>query len=191
MSLPENAWEAVCVIATEQRWCWNLACTTCGAGLWRYALAEIGAGRHPADPNWSTSNDHRNLPSLNELRKTGSSRHMIDVLAEADLESIARRGPHPDWLGYQGVALRNISRSDAMSRKLTIAWGRQILALLPAISQERGYLEKLISDKPLRDLIGSREFLRWQDLGRFVDDLSGITAGEMGGLAHTNNNGVR
>lgn len=189
MSLPENAWEAVCVIASEQQWCWNLTCTTCGASLWRYALAEVGAGRHPSDPNWATSNDHRNLPNPNELRKAGSPNYMVDVLSAANLDAIAQRGPHPDWLGYLGVALRNTSRSAALSRVLTVSWGSQLLKLLSPESAERPYLQKLTSDDPPADLIGSRQVLRWQDLGRLVADIHPATAASVG-FVGTNYNGV-
>ena len=47
-----NAFESFCQLASNEKWCWNLACTTCGHIHFRFSLLELAKGLSPNDKGW-------------------------------------------------------------------------------------------------------------------------------------------
>lgn len=47
-----NRFEVLCELAQSEQWCWNLMCTTCGHGVFRWALKALANGFDPATEEW-------------------------------------------------------------------------------------------------------------------------------------------
>lgn len=54
-----NAFEAMSVLASQEKWCWNLNCTTCGQLHFRFGLVELTQEKHPFDHNWVVKQGER------------------------------------------------------------------------------------------------------------------------------------
>ena len=52
-----NQFEAVCKLASDEWWCWDLNCTTCGNMHFTYAFKEMSQGKSPEDNDWLTNKD--------------------------------------------------------------------------------------------------------------------------------------
>ena len=44
-----NAFEAMSKLASQEKWCWNLNCTTCGQLHFRFGLVELTRGKHQGE----------------------------------------------------------------------------------------------------------------------------------------------
>jgi len=44
-----NQFESLCKLASDETWCWDLSCTTCGHMHFQYAFLELIKGRSPTD----------------------------------------------------------------------------------------------------------------------------------------------
>ena len=140
----ENAFELLCRLASEERWCWKIPCTTCGNHHFRYGLRELGRGHSPADPDWVVRKGRRGLrEALGDIRyprnqealtsdRYPASRSdpeivsVVEVCAGADLETIAANCVFPDWLGYLGVVLDRMRCEDIAYDKLLALWAWQL-----------------------------------------------------------------
>jgi len=47
-----NQFEALCKLASDENWCWNLNCATCGHMHFRYAFSELAAAKSPEGGDW-------------------------------------------------------------------------------------------------------------------------------------------
>lgn len=133
-----NAFEALCSLASEENWCWNLYCTTCWHMYFRYAFLELLKGHHPNDENWVTrKRNHRRLDNeLGSVFRLGvlSLEEMDEIqkiCAGADLKAIAASCRFPDWLGYLGLVLGHFGRIEHANNRLTLAWAPQLADMLP------------------------------------------------------------
>ena len=52
-----NQFEAVCKLASDEGWCWDLNCTTCGNMLFTYAFKQMSYGQSPEDDDWLINTD--------------------------------------------------------------------------------------------------------------------------------------
>ena len=52
-----NQFEAVCELASDEWWCWDLNCTTCGNMHFTYAFKEMSLGKSPEDDDWLINQD--------------------------------------------------------------------------------------------------------------------------------------
>lgn len=134
--------EALCELASRERWCWDLGCTTCGHRLFRYALRQLAAGRHPSESAWVVRSDRPGLKRRSLLRELGplpprgdwpveEQRALINVLKAADIAWIASRCTFPDWLGYLGLGLHYTEVAEHETRELTRAWSPQLAEQVP------------------------------------------------------------
>lgn len=146
-----NAFEALCVIASKENWCWNLMCTTCGHMYFRYAFLELLKGRHPHDPIWITKKcNHHQLPSLlGDLRRVNQlsftqQEILAEIFASASLLNISKLCRFPDWLGYLGLALRYTEKAEHSTRVLTQAWSTKLLDLVSPGSKSAQFLNSLV-----------------------------------------------
>lgn len=134
MSADLHPFEAVCKLAAQRRWCWRIPCTTCGCMRFREAFARLLAGRHPSERRWRLPlrNEAGEKPDLvyGFLRDVDAQRRLADCVADARLVVIRDSAPHPDWLGYLGLALCFTAEAERATHRLTDAWLPQLNALV-------------------------------------------------------------
>ncbi|MBK9173229.1 MAG: hypothetical protein IPM28_09535 [Chloracidobacterium sp.] len=159
--MPENAFEALCKVASEKEWCWNLVCTTCGHEDFRMGLVQISRRIHPESEKWVPpdvirSSDPRLTESLRDRRAFFHREPLYLICASANIASIAATCRFPDFLGYLGLALHYQERMETQYRLLTRLWGSDLLKLM----DERA-AEVLRADLDRPDFV-----LSWRDLER-------------------------
>ena len=142
-----NPFVELCKLASNENWCWNLYCTTCGHMHFRYAFAELAAGKSPTDPSWIIhKRDTRYPDSLGPL-PTGYTEEQKEKVATicrtADLSSIAEVCKCPDWLGYLGLVLSHMYSSTESFRKLSESWASQFSKLVTDTSAIRMKLDEI------------------------------------------------
>ena len=143
-----NAFEVLCLWASQNRWCWKIPCTTCGNQKFRIGLLLIARGipldawDHKA-PGWPRGLLPMPRGGRVPLWKS-DSRRLGRVLGEAGLAAIrkdyvaqSKSGVLAEgWLGYLGVALERPALRPAHKDKVAIAWRGQLdrMAGLPGSS---------------------------------------------------------
>lgn len=165
-----NAFEALCLLASEERWCWNILCTTCAHGPFRASFSEIARGRHPDSEPWYVGRRGAKLnPEERErvLRGAPTRGHvdnveaLHDILLDTNVQRIAQNNPFPDWLGYLGLGLYYTERHD---RRLRLMGHRAVSTLWAKQLQEL-----VIPDGTCVHMLGAMAegpmVLNWQALG--------------------------
>jgi hypothetical protein len=162
-----NAFEALCLLASQEQWCWRMYCTTCGHMYFRYALRELATGKSPESSPWLVTSKNEALRRGAPLKALGPApplsawplaeqRGLSTVLAQANLAHIASSCLYPDWLGYLGLALRYTEDVEQEARQLTQAWTPQLRKLVTPDSAAARALDALMRDQ--------RRVLRWSDM---------------------------
>lgn len=150
---PSNAFEAVCEIASQKDWCWNLYCGTCGHGQFRQAFYAITQGGHPAEQGWS---NHLRAWSFGKnfkyILSTDEQSELAKVLSGSDVSRIRSNAKFPDWLGYLGLGLHYTEQVEWNSRLLTEAWVPQLLEVLEGGSAQHESLGDILENKGILDL---------------------------------------
>ena len=124
-----NSFESLCRLASDENWCWNLYCTTCGHMHFRYSFAELAKGKSPEDSNWIVHNKHRLSKSLGKLPRDFTAKQresILHICADANLISISKYCKFPDWLGYLGLILAHMSDNSNVFQTLSINWSSQL-----------------------------------------------------------------
>lgn len=155
--MKRNAFEALCFLASEENWCWNLFCTTCGHMYFKYAFVELMKGRHPDDENWVTrKSNHRRLDrdvgSMHSLRDWDLTDMVAfqNICKGADIKSISEGCRFPDWLGYLGLVIGHAGGAECINKKLAKAWAGQLADLLAPDAQAGRMLRaKSVGNRPL------------------------------------------
>jgi len=111
-----NPLEDLFCLASQQNWCWNLSCTTCGHLHFKYAFQDIGDGIYPDSSKWIISiqkTDYRKekgkIPNklsplqINELIKLGLELNLVDINSKCRF---------PDWLGHLGLLINYTNSSN-------------------------------------------------------------------------------
>ena len=158
-----NAFEAVCELASEERWCWKIFCTTCGHMHFRYAFLELSDRKHPDVDGWVTGKSRyramsRILGALPRPFEWSAERQKIlaDTLADASIRKIASSAIFPDWLGYLGLALLSTKKVEASEHRITHAWVPQLQELCQSGPEVVEKLQSIHDDES--------RVLRWEDL---------------------------
>lgn len=149
--------DALCLLASSENWCWKMACTTCGHLLFRYGLWQLATGQSPCEPAWVVRRDHPVLRRGSPLRELGpipplagwpitQQRRLQQVVSAADISLIAARCNFPDWLGYLGLALHYTEDAEKEDRLLTRAWVGQLSARVSPGSSASGLLATIAAD---------------------------------------------
>jgi len=145
-------------MASRERWCWKIGCTTCGAMHFRYAMRELVLGRTPGSREWRTSKRrHRTLREEvgemagNEPWSEGEQFALLRVLGEARPRVIVESSRYPDGLGYLGLALYFVAEAEACDRALTRAWVPGLASLLTDASDERS--QRSVLEMQERDVL--------------------------------------
>ena len=129
-----NKFEELCKLASDEDWCWNLFCTTCGHMHFRYAFSELAAGLSPAEPAWiihghNTKYSHA-LGSLPIDYAEEQKEKVIKICSNANLSSIAEACKFPNWLGYLGLVLVHMFSESESYKGLSENWASQLLGLV-------------------------------------------------------------
>lgn len=129
-----NPFEALALIASEERWCWNLYCTTCGHTHFKYAFRELAKGKSPHDDGWIIRKQKtRYRDALGPLPKKYSPKEkerILEICSKASLSKISTECSFPDWLGYLGLVLHHMQPSSSAYKALSIAWAGQLLEMV-------------------------------------------------------------
>ncbi len=157
-----NSFEAVCEIASQENWCWNLDCTTCGHMHFNYAFLEIINGKHPDDKEWVTHSSRHHaltrllgpMPRPFQLSE-GQQRALIGIAVDASLQKIASLAKFPDWLGYLGLVLFYTERTEDSERRLTKAWVPQLQEFCASDTGTVWRLQSILDDESR--ILGIRE----------------------------------
>ena len=150
MSAEENPFEELCRLASLNRWCWKVPCTTCRNHHLSAGLALIAHGVPLAKWDHATTRWPEELiPSAkwpHELPGAGGvveSERLGVVLSAANLESIrenyyvARRlGGREDWLGYLGVVLVRTKLSPPHLKQVGKSWRVQLNRMAGSIAPD-------------------------------------------------------
>lgn len=154
--MKRNAFEALCILAGRENWCWNIGCTTCGCMHFRHSLRLLAQGRDPQEPGWPVRKDRRIPEALGDLPRqleTGEQEALVGVLAGANLEFIARRVKFPDWLGHLGLALCITREREARTGAVTAALAPQLARMCGGATRAR-----------LESMVTENQRLSWQAL---------------------------
>ena len=164
-----NQFEAVCKLASDEGWCWDLNCTTCGNMLFTYAFKQMSYGQSPEDDDWliNTDVEHEKLFAkygrpvgppyykvpLSDFRKE----KLIKICSEARISNLAENCAYPEWLSYMGWALFGLKISSENYKNLANNWAKQLKDfIVRSRSKEdlkiKKFLDKIInSDDNLLD----------------------------------------
>ncbi len=133
----QNAFEQLCRMASEERWCWKIPCTTCGNMEFRYGFRAITQGHSPSQPDWIV---HRQARGLRErYGRLGYPRQtpwreriaVLKICADANLATIAEQCEFPDWLGYLGLIVFLMRCPNSAYRKTMTLWAQQLRDMVP------------------------------------------------------------
>jgi len=154
-----NAFQALAKLASDEQWCWNLYCTTCGHTHFRYAFRELARGRHPEEENWVVHSKRTKYPQLGNFPRRYSPREKIQVLEQCkntDLKFLKTECRFPDWLGYLGLVLHHMQSDSKAYQEVSCTWSAQLATIVPEQTAIHSKLTALSS--------GDNGFLSLNDL---------------------------
>ncbi len=153
-----NQFEALCKLASDEKWCWNMFCTTCRHMHFRYAFAEMAAGKSPIDSGWiihvrKTRYSNSIGPPPKDYTEEQKEK-VIDICRNANLSVIADTCKFPDWLGYLGLVLEHMLSDTESYKKLSQNWASQLSGLVSEGSRIYTRLSEIAEGD---DILGIRD----------------------------------
>jgi len=160
--LTVNPFEQLCFLASDEEWCWNLFCTTCGHSHFRYSFAELASGKSPADRDWLIHRRRTRYEKqlgrwpreYNDVQKC----KILEICSEADISLISGRCKFPDWLGYLGLVLEHMRCDHEIFGAMSSQWAMQLKKLVPPNTPVHTRLEPIMTH--------DNELLNIEDLER-------------------------
>jgi hypothetical protein len=156
-----NRFEILCELAQREEWCWNLSCTTCGHGVFRWALKALSKGFDPITDEWPVHWGPET--TFEKLQRTNGpmasragfpiseQRAIQSAVIGCDLHRIASTVRFPQWLGYIGVFLAYSEDAESENQEITTSLVPQLLRLVRSDSEATSILERLLAERrPLR-----------------------------------------
>ena len=129
-----NQFEALCRLASDENWCWKLACNTCGHLHFRYAFSELAAGKSPTDLNWVIHRQNtrysNHLGPLPRRYTEVQKEEIHKICTEADISIIASSCEFSSWLGYLGLVLVHMNSGSETYKVLSSSWALQLSNLV-------------------------------------------------------------
>ena len=159
MTANRNSFEALCVLASKEHWCWKIHCTTCGHMYFRHGLHEILLGKHPESPSWLVSESNPilfrggqpkslgKLPPRWESWPIDEQQSLSQILIGVDLLYLRENCSYPDWLGYHGLALFYTEDTEKESRNITKALVPQLQKRSDIVSPKSNFLQGILNDE--------------------------------------------
>ena len=172
-----NKFEKLCRLASDEHWCWNLACTTCGHALFRYAFAELASGKTPGKDDWVVHRRYRKriLNTLGSVPRNYSDEQrsrVLSICTEASLSKIQDSCKFPDWLGYLGLVLVRMSSDTEAYRRLSKNWASQLSSLVSEGSEIQIRLSEIAEGEDIlniKDLEACEtEIMRMHTMAHFL-----------------------
>ena len=163
-----NQFEALCQLASEENWCWNLHCTTCGYLHFRYAFSELANGKSPEDKDWlihtNKTQYHRLIGPLSRQYSESQKDKFLNICLDADLHTIAKTCKFPDWLGYLGLVLVHMLTNAQTYKSVSSKWASQLKELVLEHSQIHSRLSDIADNENIllniKDLEGCERYMQ-------------------------------
>ena len=116
-----NPFVALCEYASNNNWCWNLYCTTCGHGSFRVAFSKLIHGQDPdSESFWPNGKENhsllKELDSFSDFWRDATTANQIELAtlaAQARLSDIQAVAKFPGWLGYIGLLFHHCPNLNA------------------------------------------------------------------------------
>jgi len=147
MGKRKNEFEALCKLASQENWCWNLSCTTCGHENFRYSFQELATGKSPNGKDWLVFNNNsrifRQLGPLPFEFTNEQKEVVLNICLKANLSSIALNCRFSDWLGYLGLVLHHLNVNSDTYKSLSSKWSMQLKDMVEPCSHIRSWLERI------------------------------------------------
>ena len=145
-----NAFDQLCELASNEKWCWNLFCTTCGHMHFRYAFAELAAGKSPSDANWlihsKSTHFSKRLGPLPKSYSEDQKAQILSICLDSDIEYIAQHCQFPDWLGYLGLILEHMVSDSNLYQEVSQKWASQLQEFVNQDSDIYSHLQQIIDN---------------------------------------------
>ncbi|MHC4855862.1 MAG: hypothetical protein ACYS72_05605 [Planctomycetota bacterium] len=146
-----NAFVALCDLASENRWCWKIHCTTCASSDLRISFQLLLKGHHPDhSSNWnnminSILKDHSfNLREIVHISNMDRQTMLLNIVSQASIKEIREVALFPDWLGYIGLVMFACEETEFRKQILANSISPQFISELkhtPVASSLRSKLE--------------------------------------------------
>jgi hypothetical protein len=159
-----NPFVALCDYASQDKWCWKLACTTCGHGAFTVSFLKIVRGQHPDEESfWPNGKD--NAAPLKEMGESKdffggtdieAQIKLASIVAKAKLSDIQAIAKFPDWLGYIGLVINHCPNRDAQ-KIISEALLPQFIAMV----KNDGEIYEYLKEKQIK-----QELININDLSR-------------------------
>ena len=125
----KNQFEELCKLASNENWCWKIACSTCGHLHFRYAYHQIGKGIIVGSSDWiitesKTSYDDE-LGSPPKQFEQEVRKYFLNECKDSSLGRISQECKFPDWLGYLGLVIHHF-KHDQHFQSLSKSWSEQL-----------------------------------------------------------------
>ena len=123
-TISKNPFVSLCEHASQNNWCWNLFCTTCGHGAFKIAFSKLIHGQHPDDdsfwPNGKSNSDPlKEVDNYSDFWSSASITNQLKlakIIAEEKISDIKAVAKFPNWLGYIGLVINHCPSRE--SRKI-------------------------------------------------------------------------
>jgi hypothetical protein len=163
----EISFELVCELTSEEKWCWNIFCTTCGHVHFRYALF-LMSKKNLVQENGLISIKDKTLENrFGHIRQITSNirknETLHTTLTKSNLIKIASKCRFPDYLGYFGLALHYTSNMENNKPILTKSWSQQLLEIIQCKSPSEALLNQCLKE--------NGRILKWTDLEIIESDV--------------------
>jgi hypothetical protein len=155
-----NRFEALCELASQEQWCWNLVCTTCGHCVFRWALKALARGHHPDSAawpvHWGRDTSTRTLELSNgPLPSWGAwplaeQQAIQSCVPGCRLSHIAETVSFPDWLGYIGIVLSYTETAEVANHVISDVVGPQLASAVRSDGPAAAMLSDVRAGRPLR-----------------------------------------
>lgn len=143
----ENKFYKLAVLASKERWCWNLYCTLCGHAKFRDAFTQLAEGKTPNGIGWqvysSRGGDERYRPAPRPFKREQKKR-VLECCLQGSLRAVSNSCRFPDWLGYMGLVLEHMKTTDILYSALSTEWAAQLYQMVTYDSEAAIRLEEVI-----------------------------------------------
>ena len=131
-----NSFQAICDIATEEQWCWNLGCGTCGHMNFVKSLLLLIDEKEPY-PFY--------VRDCKELLFSRADK-LQEKVKDTNIDYFAKNYKSPRFLAYLGLCIHYAKEKEEDNRILTESWTPQLIKLIQN-ENLKDYLRKILNDK--------------------------------------------
>jgi len=172
-----NAFNELCKLASKEKWCWKVPCSTCANYDFRYAFLQLAEEKIPNEATWLSTREIEQNKIYNFPHEYSKEvkQSVLKICLESNLSFISDNCLFPDWLGYLGVVMSHMkpryNENKDSYNKLTRHWAIQLHDMIPQSSAIYKRLESIIAN--------NKHGLNFLDLEACEKVLSGEEAEEI------------